>query len=91
MAKSGINIQMKCPRYNYIVGTLGNQIQAQYEKNRWPHGKPVRKCNALDELFSAERREREKQEKVMSSDLFSESEENNPTEADDTDSSGNGT
>ena len=48
-------------------------------------------CNALDDLFSAERREREKKEKVMSSDLFSESEENNATEAEDTDSSGNGT
>ena len=82
---------MKCPTHTYIVGTLADEIQAQYEKNRWPHGKPVRKHNALDDLFSAERREREKKEKVMSSDLFSESEENNSTEADDTDSSGNGT
>ena len=47
--------------------------------------------NALDELFSAERKKREKKEKVMLSDLFSESEENNSTEGDDTDSSGNGT
>ena len=82
---------MKSSRYNYIVGTLGDEIQVQYEKNRWLHGKPVQKRNALDELFSVERREREKKEKVMSSDLFSESEENNPTEGDDTDSSGNGT
>ena len=48
-------------------------------------------CNTLDELFSAERKEREKKEKVMPSDLFLESEENNGTEGDDTDSSGNGT
>ena len=70
---------------------LADEIREQYEKNRWPHGKPVHMRNALDDLFSAERKEREKKEKAMSSDLFSESEDNNATEADDTDSSGNGT
>ena len=48
-------------------------------------------CNALDDLVSAERKERENKEKAMSSDLFSESEDNHGTKAEDTDSSGNGT
>ena len=61
-AKLPINIQMKCPTHSYIVGTLADEIQAQYDKNRWLCGKPVQKRNALENLFSAKRREREKKE-----------------------------
>ena len=73
-----------------FVGSLANEIKAQYDKNRWPHGKPTRIHTALDNLYSLERKESEHKDKGLSSDLFSESEDNNAVDGDDSESSGNG-
>ena len=57
-------------------------------KNRYPHGKPVPMRTALDDLLSAERKENKKED---SSDLFSDSEDGNAVNTNESDSSGNGT
>ena len=57
-------------------------------KNLYPRGKPAPMRTALDDLLSAERKENKKEH---SSDLFSESEDGNAVNTNDSDSSGNGT
>ena len=74
-----------------FVGSLANEIKAQYDKNRWPHGKPTRMRTALDDLYSLEKKESKHKDKGLSSDLFSESEDNNAVDGNESDSSGNGT
>ena len=77
------------------TGTLGQEIKAQPFKNVYPKG--IKKTRtALDSLLSADRKQRERNE--MSSDLYSETDEESAarcvTEISDgeaTDSSGNGT
>ena len=70
---------------------MKDAVDAQYMKNRYPRGKPKRPRDALDELMSAERKEKE--QTGNSSDLYSESESDMPkTKGDyDSDSSGQGT
>ena len=70
---------------------MANEIKAQYNKNRWPCGKPARMHTALDDLYSLEKKESEHKDKGLSSDLFSESEDNNAVDGNESDSSGNGT
>ena len=70
----------------FISGTLADQIQDQYMCNRFPHGKPKPQCTALDDLLSAERKEKEKV--CESSDLYSESDD---TKGNKSESSGQGT
>ena len=74
-----------------LTGSLADEIKAQYEKNHWPCGKPTEMHTALDDLYSAERKENEVKEKAMSSDLFSESEDNKAGDGNCSESSGNGT
>ena len=73
------------------VGTLKDEIKAQYMKNRFPNGVPKCKRDALDEMMSAERREREHKEAL--SDLYSDTDNEGTTKKyhNDSDSSGNGT
>ena len=73
------------------IGTLADQINAAHMRRLYPNGKPARPRDALDDLLSAERKAKEKQE--VSSDLYSETDEdlkNNP-DGNTSDSSGNGT
>ena len=72
------------------VGTLKDQIKAQYMKNQFPNGVPKCKRDALDEMMSAER---ERECKEASSDLYSdtENEATSTKDANDSNSSGNGT
>ena len=86
-----LNIQLKFTGVIIFVGSLGNEIKAQYKKNRWPHGKPARMCTALDNLYSLEKKENEHKDKGLSSDLFSESEDNNAVDGNESESSGNRT
>ena len=86
-----LNIQVKFTGVIIFVGSLGNEIKAQYEKNHWPHGKPARMRTALDDLYSLEKKESECKDKGLSSDLFSESEDNNAVDGNESDSSGNRT
>ena len=86
-----MNIQYKYTSLWMLAGSLADEIKAQYEKNCWPHGKPPQMHTALDDLYSAERKENEVKEKAMSSDLFSESEDNKGGDGNDSESSGNGT
>ena len=72
-----------------FIGTLADEIKAQYMKNCWPHGKPTRMRTALDDLYSLERKENERKENAVSSDLYSESEDNNASDGNDSESSGN--
>ena len=74
-----------------ITGSLADEIKAQYEKNHWPHGKPAQMHTALDDLYSLERKENEWKDKAMPSDLFTEYEDNNAVDGNDSESSGNGT
>ena len=74
-----------------FVGSFANEIKAQYDKNRWPRGKPARMHTALDDLYSLEKKESERKDKGLSSDLFSESEDNNAVDGNESDSSGNRT
>ena len=74
-----------------LIGSLANEIKAQYDKNRSPHGKPARMCTALDDLYSLEKKESKCKDKGLSSDLFLESEDNNAVDGNESDSSGNGT
>ena len=48
-------------------------------------------CTALDDLYSLEKKENGCKDKGLSSDLFSESEDNNAVDGNESDSSGNGT
>ena len=86
-----LNIQLKFTGVIIFVGSLGNEIKAQYEKNCWPHGKPARMRTALDDLYSLEKKESECKDKGLSSDLFSKSEDNNAVDGNESESSGNGT
>ena len=86
-----MNIQVKCTGAITFVGSLANEIKAQYDKNHWPHGKPARMHTALDDLYSLEKNESERKDKGLSSDLFSESEDNNAVDGNESDSSGNRT
>ena len=86
-----MNIQVKFTGAITFVGSLANEIKAQYDKNCWPHGKPNRMRTALDNLYSLEKKESECKDKGLSSDLFSESEDNNAVDGNESDSSGNGT
>ena len=69
-----------------ITGTLADEIKAQQMKNRYPHGKPPPMRTALDDLLSAERKENQ-----ASSDLYSDSEDNNEVNGNESESLGNGT
>ena len=86
-----LNIQLKFTGLITFVGSLGNEIKAQYEKNCWPRGKPARMHTALDDLYSLEKKESERKDKGLSSDLFSESEDNNGVDGNESESSGNRT
>ena len=86
-----MNIQEKCTYALTVIGTSADEIKAQYEKNRWPRGKLTRMCTALDDLYSLERKDNERKDKAVSSDLYSESENNNAGDGYDTESSGNRT
>ena len=86
-----MNIQGKFTDGITFVGSLANEIKAQYDKNHWPHGKPTRMHTALDNLYSLERKESECKDKGRSSDLFFESEDNNAVDGNDSESSGYGT
>ena len=86
-----MNIQLKFTGAITFVGSLANEIKAQYDKNRWSHGKPTRMCTALNDLYSLEKKENEHKDKGLSSDLFSKSEDNNAVDGNESDSSGNGT
>ena len=86
-----LNIQGKFTHAVTFVGSLANEIKVQYDKNRWPCGKPTRMCTVLDDLYSLERKESERKDKGLSSNLFSESEDNNAVDGNDSESSGNGT
>ena len=86
-----VKFQVKFTGVIIFVGSLGNEIKAQYEKNRWPCGKPARMCTALDNLYSLEKKKSEHKDKGLSSDLFSKSEDNNAVDGNESDSSGNGT
>ena len=75
-----------------MKGTLADNIKALHMKRLYPHGKPVRQRDALDDLLSAQRKEKEKNE--ASSDLYSETDEDvrkNNNDGNTSDSSGNGT
>ena len=86
-----VNIQGKCTHAITFIGSLADEIKAQYDKNHWPHGKPTRMHTALDDLYSLDRKESEHKDKGLSSDLFSKSEDNNAGDGNDSESSGNGT
>ena len=86
-----MNIQLKFTVAITFVGSLANEIKAQYDKNHWPRGKPTRMRTALDDLYSLKERESEHKDKGLSSDLFSKSEDNNAVDGNESDSSGNGT
>ena len=86
-----LNIQLKFMGLITFVGSLGNEIKARYEKNHWPRGKPARMHTALDDLYSLEKKESERKDKGLSSDLFSKSEDNNAVDGNESESSGNGT
>ena len=85
-----LNIQLKFTGVIIFVGSLGNEIRAQYEKNHWPRGKPARMHTALDDLYSLEKKENKRKDKGLSSDLFSKSEDNNAVDGNESESSGNG-
>ena len=51
-----LNIQVKFTGVIIFVGSLGNEIKAQYEKNHWPCGKPARMHTALNDLTALRRR-----------------------------------
>ena len=80
------NIQHKCMQHPYFSGTLADEIKKQYMKNRYPKGKPKPQRTALDDLLSAERKE--KLNNYESSDLYSQSDDGRGS---DSESSGQGT
>ena len=86
-----MNIQVKFTGAITFVGSLANEIKARYDKNHWPDGKPTRMHTALDDLYSLEKKESECKNKGLSSDLFSESKDNNAVDGNESDNSGNGT
>ena len=89
-----INIQVKSSKHYNFLGTLKEQIAAQHRRNQFPKVQQPHQRDALDSLLSAQRCENEVTN--MSSDLFSETDDDKKTPNDmqdayTSDSSGNGT